>query len=490
MLQKHLTSNDIDRVTFITQLISKHQEQKEAFLKACTLARRTAETFLKYSNRSLQYFNHPSQSTFKGPEGKVKAILEKLLTQENRVLEYWTAKKKRLDQTQQYCLFERSARQSLAWIKEEGDNYLNTHTNVGQTREETQKLLEEHNSFKEKAKETREKVKLLLQLADTLVEKGHAHAPNIKQWVEEVDDTYKNFSTRMDKYREKLEKSLGVTNGDALALDKDRNSDPSLETRVTGNSDLKQIKELNEEKRKSARRKEFIMAELLETERSYVKDLELTLKNFLGPMREAGESLPTALRGKESVIFANLEDICDFHKNIFLKELEKYETMPEDVGHCFVTWASKFDIYVHYCTNKPKSTEVLMAAGDTYFQGLQRAAGVEQPISAYLIKPVQRITKYQLLLKDLLSCSSDKEVGEIKEGLDVCLSVPRKANDALHLSLLDGCDVSIDLLGDVILQDTFHVWDPKKLIRQSRERRMFLFELYLVFSKEVKDSNG
>ena len=36
-------------------------------------------------------------------------------------------------------------------------------------------------------------------------------------------------------------------------------------------ADLKQIKELNEEKRKSARRKEFIMAELLETERSYVK---------------------------------------------------------------------------------------------------------------------------------------------------------------------------------------------------------------------------
>ena len=34
------------------------------------------------------------------------------------------------------------------------------------------------------------------------------------------------------------------------------------------------------------------------------------------------------------------------------------------------------------------------------------------------------------------------------------------------------------------------MWDPKKLIRQSRERRMFLFELYLVFSKEVKDSNG
>ena len=26
--------------------------------------------------------------------------------------------------------------------------------------------------------------------------------------------------------------------------------------------------------------------------------------------------------------------------------------MPEDVGHCFVTWATKFDSYVKYCTNK------------------------------------------------------------------------------------------------------------------------------------------
>ena len=75
---------------------------------------------------------------------------------------------------------------------------------MGSTNEETEQLLVEHNSFKEKARETREKVKLLLQLADTLVEKGHAHAPNIKQWVEEVDETYKNFSTRMDKYREKV----------------------------------------------------------------------------------------------------------------------------------------------------------------------------------------------------------------------------------------------------------------------------------------------
>lgn len=71
------------------------------------------------------------------------------------------------------------------------------------------------------------------------------------------------------------------------------------------------------------------------------------------------------------------------------------------------------------------------------------------------------------------------------------LNVPKKANDALHLSLLEGCDIPSDKLGEVILQDSFQIWDPKQIIRKARERHVFLFELYLVFSKEVsKDSSG
>ena len=86
------------------------------------------------------------------------------------------------------------------------------------------------------------------------------------------------------------------------------------------------------------------------------------------------------------VIFGNLEEILAFHREIFLKELEKYESMPEDVGHCFVTWASKFDAYVKYCTNKPHSTSLLVAHGGTFFEALQRKHGLEHPIAAYLIK--------------------------------------------------------------------------------------------------------
>lgn len=79
-------------------------------------------------------------------------ILEKLLSQENKVLEHWTQRKKRLDQCQQYVLFERSAKQAIEWIHDTGEIYLSTHTNVGQSKEETETLLLEHNVFKGTAK--------------------------------------------------------------------------------------------------------------------------------------------------------------------------------------------------------------------------------------------------------------------------------------------------------------------------------------------------
>lgn len=79
---------------------------------------------------------------------------------------------------------------------------------------------------------------------------------------------------------------------------------------------------------------------------------------------------------------------------------------------------------------------------------------------------------------------------ELQDGLEVMLNVPKKANDAMHLSLLEQCDIIIDNLGEVVLQDSFLAWDNKQIIRKGRERRVFLFELYLLFAKEIKDSNG
>lgn len=62
----------------------KHGEQKEAFLKACTLARRTAETFLKYAARSAQVHGQTAAAS-KAHHEQTRAILDTLLAQENKV---------------------------------------------------------------------------------------------------------------------------------------------------------------------------------------------------------------------------------------------------------------------------------------------------------------------------------------------------------------------------------------------------------------------
>lgn len=326
-----VTSKD-DIESSIIQHIGKHQEQKEAFLKACTLARRNAETFLKYSARCIQYYPaRSSNAAFRSAETEVKLILDKLLKQENEVLDFWAQRKKQLDYCQQYILVEHSAKQALKWIREIGLEFVNR--KVGQgfgiTKEETEKMLKECNEFKVCARETKEKVRLLIQLSDNLIERGHIHASAIKQWVSYVDQNYKDFHIKLDDYKRELEKKLGLKTAD-------RNSDPSIDKKepikeihsdassisTNSSSSEKQISPINanqtplidQEKRKSTKKKEYIMAELLATERTYVNDLKVCIETYLREFDCNQNLLPPAIFGKKYNIFGNIEEIYNFHK--------------------------------------------------------------------------------------------------------------------------------------------------------------------------------
>ena len=53
---------------------------------------------------------------------------------------------------------------------------------------------------------------------------------------------------------------------------------------------------------------------------------------------------------------------------------------------------------------------VLKGLGENHslIQSCQRDLGHQLPLSSYLLKPVQRLTKYQLILKQLSECSPGK----------------------------------------------------------------------------------
>jgi hypothetical protein len=77
-------------------------------------------------------------------------------------------------------------------------------------------------------------------------------------------------------------------------------------------------------------------------------------------------------------------------------------------------------------------------------QECQRKLGHKLPLSAYLLKPVQRITKYQLLLKEMLKYMKN-QVGnmELQEALDTMLSVLKYVNDVMHSLAISAFTVSL-----------------------------------------------
>ena len=58
-------------------------------------------------------------------------------------------------------------------------------------------------------------------------------------------------------------------------------------------------------------------------------------------------------------------------------------------------------MYAHYCKTRNQCEALVNESTEcqTFFKGMQLKLAHQLPLESYLIKPVQRITKYQLLLK-------------------------------------------------------------------------------------------
>lgn len=103
-------------------------------------------------------------------------------------------------------------------------------------------------------------------------------------------------------------------------------------------------------------------------------------------------------------------------------------------------------MYVVYCKNKPVSEYIVSEYIETYFEDLRIKLGQKLQICDLLIKPVQRIMKYQLLLRDILKYTEkaglNDEINSLKGALEIMTVVPKAANDMMDVGRLQGFDVS------------------------------------------------
>ncbi|XP_030369624.1 guanine nucleotide exchange factor DBS isoform X2 [Scaptodrosophila lebanonensis] len=238
-----------------------------------------------------------------------------------------------------------------------------------------------------------------------------------------------------------------------------------------------------------------VLTELLETERIYVSEMSSILKGYCDQMQseELMHLVPASLQGKEEVLFGNLHELYTFHNEIFLKDLENCISTTELVALCFVQRRDTFyRLYSFYCQNIPRSERLRETLVDThlFLQECQKRLGHKLPLAAYLLKPVQRITKYQLLLKDLLRFSdSGSCTKELQKALDCMLIVLKCVNDSMHQVAITGFPTDLAQQGELLLQDSFQVWtESKKDIRlriKPQQRHIFLYQKSMLFCKQT-----
>uniref|UniRef100_A0A3B3RGX5 TIAM Rac1 associated GEF 1 n=1 Tax=Paramormyrops kingsleyae TaxID=1676925 RepID=A0A3B3RGX5_9TELE len=201
-----------------------------------------------------------------------------------------------------------------------------------------------------------------------------------------------------------------------------------------------------------------VVSELVETERTYVKvSTERSPENH---------HLPTS---PLDVLFGNLVEMVEFQVE-FLKtledgtrlvpDLEKLERVDQfkkvlfSLGGSFLYYADRFKIYSAFCASHTKVPKVLVKAKtDPDFKAFLDARNPRQQhsstLESYLIKPIQRVLKYPLLLKELYSLTDPDS--EEHYHLDVAMKAMNKV--ASHINEMQKIHEEYGAVFDQLITD-------------------------------------
>ncbi|KAI0044289.1 hypothetical protein FA95DRAFT_1497317 [Auriscalpium vulgare] len=154
------------------------------------------------------------------------------------------------------------------------------------------------------------------------------------------------------------------------------------------------------------RKRQEAIFELIATEAAYVRDLQLIVEIFYSSMISLLE--PKAI----TVIFANVEDLL-LTNTTFLSSLEERQRSCrlyiDQIGDILDKHMINMRVYGEYCVNQGPAIKVLQTLRDqkpelaSHLQKLREDPVVRSlDLSSYLLVPMQRITRYPLLIKQIL----------------------------------------------------------------------------------------
>ncbi|XP_061563362.1 intersectin-2-like isoform X2 [Cololabis saira] len=259
------------------------------------------------------------------------------------------------------------------------------------------------------------------------------------------------------------------------------------------------------------RKRQGYIHELIQTEETYVDDLELVLEVFHKPMAESGRLTEAEM----AVIFVNWREliVCNTKllKALRVRKKSGGDNMPVQlIGDLLASELAHMQPYIRFCScqlnaaallqsrthDQPDFKEFLKKIATNY-----RCKGM--PLSSFLLKPMQRITRYPLLIKNILEHTPDGHADReplraaLERAEELCSQVNEGVREKENSDRLEWIQNHVQCEGPIehlALNSLTNCLGPRKLLhsgrlyktKSSRELWAFLFNDFLLFTHSAK----
>ncbi|KAJ3342836.1 cytochrome c oxidase subunit 1 [Gonapodya sp. JEL0774] len=263
-------------------------------------------------------------------------------------------------------------------------------------------------------------------------------------------------------------------------------------------------------------KRQEVIHELVRTERDYIRDLGIIIEWFINPMRRGKFVRPKDV----AYVFSNLEQLLPVNSELLrlLEERQMRSAVVHDIGDIFLRMSDYLKIYNIYCSNHPYAIVKLkqlstqkqlakflesvpksfvaatLSTPDPQMQ-LQLSLGLE----SFLLKPIQRICKYPLLLREVLKNTAvdspdatdlEKALLKIETVVAIVNEATRQAEGVRQvLSLQERFSQKVNLVSPcrMLVRESgpsLHMWAKGDL----KPRELFLFNDMVLVAKNLGDS--
>mmetsp|Transcript_21476 Transcript_21476/g.31947 ORF Transcript_21476/g.31947 Transcript_21476/m.31947 type:complete len:1779 (+) Transcript_21476:65-5401(+) len=237
-----------------------------------------------------------------------------------------------------------------------------------------------------------------------------------------------------------------------------------------------------------------VAKEILETEKTYVEQLDTLISLYLGPLRKSLCDRKPKLKEKYvKILFRNVVHIRGIHTT-FMMDIKKIKGDPADsFGELFARFAHFFKMYTDYVNEHEAASNALayvmkaskyQAFHDFCMECAKHPMSKGLNLSSLLITPIQRIPRYKLLLTELLKNTNEdhKDRKNLVKAIDLISATAKHINEAVrsYQNRKEIQQCMDEFVGSENLLEPHRKFIRKgELVRQTRNKvRPFMFYLF------------